>query len=268
MKSLTATALLQAVALPLASTAAASTLTNNITLADGQISGNARDANGTLSFKGIPFAAPPVGNLRWHSPEAPTKWQQVLSTTVYGPSCYAPSIPQIPYSTPPSEDCLSLNVWTGAQQASEKRPVMVWIHGGGFQLESSSNPTYDGSKMAAEGVVIVTVNFRNNVFGFLALPELDKEGTPSGNFGLQDQLMALKWVQANIAAFGGDSENVTIFGVSGGAHSVGLLMSSPLSESLFDKAILESGAWWDSEVGPLETFSQARERGVAFEQKL
>ena len=261
--------LLPAVALPfLFATTVSAQLSNNITLADGQILGNPRDANGILNFKGIPFAAPPVRNLRWHAPEAPAPWQGVLNTTVYGPSCYASSIPQIPYFTPPSEDCLSLNVWTGAQQASEKRPVMMWIHGGGFQIEGSSNPTYDGSRLAAEGVITVTINFRNNVFGFLALPELDAEGASSGNFGLQDQLMALKWINTNIAAFGGDPDNVTIFGVSGGAHSVGLLMSSPLSKGLFVKAILESGAWWDSELGPLETFSQARERGAAFQRKL
>ena len=259
---------LLAAALPLVSATSVSTVTNSITLASGQILGNARDATGILNFKGIPFSAPPVGNLRWHAPEAPTKWQEVLNTTVYGPSCYAPTIPQVPYSTPPSEDCLSLNVWTGAQQASEKRPVMVWIYGGGFQFGSSAMSPYDGSKLAAEGVVVVTFNYRLGVFGFLALSELDSEGTLSGNFGLQDQQMALDWVKNNIAAFGGDPDNVTIFGESAGAHSVGLLMSSPLSKGLFEKAILESGAWWDSEAGPLETFAQARQRGAAFEQKV
>lgn len=261
-------AFLLAAAVPFVSAAAVSGLTNSVTLANGQILGNARDANGILNFKGIPFAVPPVGNLRWHSPEPPANWTGILNTTTYGASCYGPTIPQIPYTTAPSEDCLSLNVWTGAQQASEKRPVMVWIYGGGFQFGSSADIPYDGSKLAAEGVVIVTFNYRLGVFGFLALSELDSEGTPSGDFGLQDQQMALKWVKNNIAVFGGDPDNVTIFGESAGAHSVGLLMSSPLSKGLFNKAILESGAWWDSEAGPLETFPQARQRGAAFERKV
>ena len=243
-------------------------LTENVVIDNGPIRGNARDANGILKYKGIRFAQPPVDNLRWRSPQPPTTFNGTFNATAYGPSCYASTIPPIPYATPPSEDCLNLNIWTGAQQAIEKRPVMFWIYGGGFEFGSGSLSTYDGTLLSQQGVVIVTFNYRTGVFGFLALDELDKEGSNSGNFGLQDSLAALQWVKKNIAAFGGDPDNITIFGESAGAHAVGLLMASPLSKGLFQKAIMESGAFWDSEAGPLETFTQARARGAAFEKKL
>ena len=249
------------------SLATPSALSQNVTLSTGSIEGNPRNANGILNFKGVPYAQPPIANLRWHAPEAVTKWQGTLNVTAFGDSCFA-STNEEPYFTPPSENCLFLNIWTGAQQASEKRPVMVWIHGGGFQFGSSAQPTYDGSNLAGEGVVVVSLNYRLGVFGFLALSELDAEGTLSGDFGLQDQQLALTWVKNNIAAFGGDPDNVTIFGQSAGAHAIGILMSSPLSKGLFNKAILESGAFWDSEAGPIETFIQARQQGAAFEEKL
>ena len=175
-------------------------------------------------------------------------------------------MPSVPLYAPQDEDCLTVNVWTAAQTRSEMRPVMVWIYGGGFEFGGSADPTYDGGKLAQEGVVMVSFNYRLNVFGFLALPELDEEGSPSGNFGLQDQLAVLRWVKAHIAAFGGDPENVTIFGESAGAMSVGLLMSSPLAHDLFDKAIMESGAWWDGEHGSLPNATEARRRGLALEQ--
>ena len=128
-----------------------SALNQNVLLSTGPIQGNARDANGILSFKSIPYAQPPVGNLRWRPPQAATSHQAILNATAFGNSCYSNSVPAVPYFTPPSEDCLSLNVWTGAQQASEKRPVMLWIYGGGFQFGSASTPVYDGSHLAAEG---------------------------------------------------------------------------------------------------------------------
>jgi para-nitrobenzyl esterase len=145
---------------------------------------------------------------------------------------------------------------------------MLWIHGGGFQFGSAAQPTYDGSYLAAEGVILASINYRLNVFGFLALPDLDKEGSPSGNFGLQDMQLALSWVKKNIALFGGDPDNVTIFGESAGAHAVGLLMASPRSKTLFHKAIMESGAFWDSSHGPLDSFAQARQQGLSLTKKL
>ena len=268
MKAVSVLAAAAALAPSVLGAPAAGPLTENVVISNGHIRGNARDANGILNYKGIRFAQAPVGNLRWRSPQPPTNFNGTLDATAYGPSCYASTIPPIPYATPPSEDCLNLNIWTGAQQATEKRPVMFWIYGGGFEFGSGSLPTYEGTRLAQQEVVVVTFNYRLGVFGFLALDELDKEGSNSGNFGLQDSLAALQWVKKNIAAFGGDPDNITIFGESAGAHAVGLLMASPLSKGLFQKAIMESGAFWDSEAGPLEIFTQARARGAAFEKKV
>lgn len=239
-------------------------ISTTISINTGTILGNSPDANGILSFKGIPYAAPPVGDLRWKSPQAPASFKATFNATVYGASCYA-SATEVPYFTPPSEDCLFLNVWTGATLSTEKRPVMVFLPGGGFQFGGSAQPTYDGSHLAKNGVVVVTLNYRFGVFGFLGLIGLDAEGTSSGNYGLQDQIAALKWIQQNIAAFGGDPTQVTLFGESAGAHAVGMLMTSLLTNGLFSKAILESGAFWDSEAGPLATYQQARTRGAAFQ---
>ena len=145
---------------------------------------------------------------------------------------------------------------------------MIFIYGGGFEFGSSNNPTYDGSVFAQDGVVLVSFNYRLGNFGFLALPQLDSEGTNSGMFGLQDQIFAIRWVKENIAAFGGDANNILIFGQSAGAHSVGILMSSPLAQGSFNKAIMESGAWWDSEHGSMPTFDQARQIGTAWAQRV
>jgi para-nitrobenzyl esterase len=245
--------------------AIAASISTIISIDTGTILGNPRDANGILSFKGIPYAAPPIGNLRWKSPQAPASFKTTFNATVYGASCYASSAAEEPYFTPASEDCLFLNVWTGATLSTEKRPVMVFLPGGGFQFGSSAQPTYDGSHLATNGVLVVTLNYRLGVFGFLGLTGLDAEGTSSGNYGLQDQIAALKWVQQNIASFGGDPTKVTLFGESAGAHAVGMLMTSSLTNGLFSKAILESGAFWDSEAGPLATYQQARTRGAAFQ---
>ena len=246
----------------------AAAISSTVTISSGTILGNPRDANGILSFKSIPYAAPPVGNLRWSSPQAPPSFTGTFNATVYGDSCYASTAKEVPYFTPPSEDCLFLNVWTGATSTTQDLPVMVFIPGGGFQFGSSSQPTYDGSHLAKAGVVVVTLNYRLGVFGFLALTELDSQGTSSGDYGLQDQIAALKWVQQNIAAFGGNPAKVTLFGESAGAHSVGLLMTSSFTNGLFSQAILESGAFWDSEAGPLATYQQARTRGAAFESSV
>ena len=237
-------------------------LTATVELASGRIRGIERNRDGVLAFKGIPFAAPPVGALRWRAPADVISWNHVRDTTQFGSPCFAAPLPALGWlSKGHSEDCLTLNVWTAAHAAGEQRPVMVWIHGGGFEFGSSSLPGSDGGRLAAKGVVLVSFNYRLGVFGFLAHPELDGEGSASGNFGLQDQIKALRWVRGNIAAFGGDPDNVTIFGESAGAHSVGLLMASPPALGLFHKAIGQSGAYWDSEHGSISTRDEAQARG-------
>ena len=250
----------------------ASPLGSTVLLADGAIFGNERDSSGILSFKGIPYATPPVGALRWTPPQPPAPWIGTLNATQFGFSCWSniAGLGVVGSATPNNEDCLTMNVWTGATDSSEKRPVMFWIYGGGFQFGSSGDPTYNGTTMAGEGVIVVNFNYRLGVFGFLGLDELDKEGIPSGDYGLQDMLLALRWVKSNIAAFGGDPDSVTIFGESAGAHAIGLLMSSPIAkkEQLFHKAIMESGAWWDRSHGPLTTYDEARQYGANFKKKL
>ncbi len=232
-------------------------------LASGVLRGSDRDANGVLAFKGVPYAAPPVGSLRWRSPEAALPWKGVRDATQYGSRCWSALVGTPMPGTPFSEDCLTVNIWTGARRPAEKRPVMVWVHGGGFEFGSSMEPNTDGARFAEKGVVLVSLNYRLGVFGFLAHPELDREG-PSGDYGLQDQLAALRWVRANIANFGGDPDNVTLFGESAGSHAIGILMASPLSKGLFQKAIGSSGAFWDGEHGSLATFEEAHSRGIRF----
>ena len=172
-----------------------------------------------LSFKGIPFAAPPVGDLRWKPPQPVTPWTGVRPATAYGSDCMQLPFPgdAAPLGTPPAEDCLVVNVWRPAD-ASTKLPVMVWIYGGGFVNGGSSPAVYDGSQFAKRGVVLVSFNYRVGRFGFFAHPALTKESPngPLGNYAFLDQIAALKWVQKNIAAFGGDAGNVTIFGESAG----------------------------------------------------
>jgi para-nitrobenzyl esterase len=228
----------------------------------GHVRGRRRDVSGVLAFRGIPYAAPPVGPLRWRAPQPPTPWIGVRDALTFGAGCLS-ALEDDHRPGPRSEDCLYLNVWTAAKRAHEKRPVMVWIHGGGFQFGSSANPATDGGPLAAKGVVVVSFNYRLGIFGFLAHPVLDLEAQ-SGNYGLQDQLAALRWVKANIADFGGDPDNVTVFGESAGAMAIGILMASPLAHGLFHKAIGESGAFWDSRHGPLQGIEEARKRGLAF----
>ena len=254
-----------------AESAHSQSISSQVVLLSGTVQGTQRDANGVMAFKGIPYAAAPVGQLRWRPPQPAQGWQGIRDATVFGARCEgAPLLGPAPAGNVQSEDCLSVNVWSAAQTTSEKRPVMVWIHGGGFQtgVPTPSSPTTDGSSLAADGVVLVSLNYRLGVFGFLAHPALDSEGTPSGNFGLQDQIAALKWVRSNISRFGGDPDNVTIFGQSAGAMAVGMLMSSPLAHGLFQKAIGESGAFWDSEHGSLQTLAEARARGEALATQL
>jgi para-nitrobenzyl esterase len=228
----------------------------------GLVRGGQRAASGVLAFKNIPYAAPPVGALRWRASRPPTPWNGVRDALAFGAGCLS-ALENDHRPGPRAEDCLTLNVWTAAEQPDEKLPVMVWIHGGGFQFGSSANPATDGGLLAAKGVIVVSFNYRLGIFGFLAHPDLDSEA-PSGNYGLLDQLAALRWVQANIAEFGGDPDNVTLFGESAGAMAIGMLMASPLAHGLFHKAIGESGAFWDGKHGPLQGFEEARGRGLAF----
>lgn len=197
-------------------------------------------------FKGIPYAAPPIGKLRWRPPQLVTPWSGVRPATEFGPRCIQPDRSQrsIGYFGPEmeSEDCLYLNIWT--QGRSGIRPVMVWFHGGAFYLGSGSLPIFNGEQLARAGVVLVTVNYRLGRLGFLAHPELSRESGygASGNYGLLDQVAALRWIQDNIASFGGDPRRVTVFGQSAGSVSVSCLMSTPIAKGLFHRAIGQSGA--------------------------
>lgn len=224
---------------------------NRVRLKSGIVEGGA-DAAGIKYFKGIPFAAPPVDELRWKAPAPVAAWTGIKKCTEFGPSPMqgSPS-PFGPWTEeflipkePISEDCLYLNVWTASTSSRSKKPVVVWIYGGGFGSGGTGVPIYDGAATAAKGIVFVSMNYRVGVFGFLAHPELTKESghNASGNYGLMDQIAALKWVKENIAAFGGDPGNVTIAGQSAGSMSVNCLVASPLAKGLFNKAIAESGA--------------------------
>ncbi|MGC2163037.1 MAG: carboxylesterase family protein [Silvibacterium sp.] len=215
----------------------------HVRIAQGELVGEVTTM-GPYAFKGIPYAAPPVGPLRWHDPQPPASWQGVRDATNYGPACMQqPSIFHILPSAM-SEDCLYLNIWTSNLHPTSPAPVLVFIHGGGFVVGAGSQAAYDGANLAVRGAVIVTLNYRLGVFGFFAHPDLTAASPhhSSGNYGLLDQLAALRWVRRNIAAFGGDPHNVTVFGESAGAASIGYLMISPLAQGLFDKAILESPA--------------------------
>jgi len=205
------------------------------------------EENGVFAFKGLRYAAPPTGRLRWRPPHPPTAWQGIRQADSFGPVCPQRWLPFGPpgwRQEPADEDCLSLNIWTAAVSADEKRPVMLWIHGGAFEIGSGSTPAYHGDVLAKKGVVVVTINYRLGVLGFLAHPELTAESrySASGNYGLMDMIAALRWVHANIAAFGGDPHNITIFGESAGGGAVMLLTVSPLAKGLFQRAISESGA--------------------------
>ena len=196
-----------------------------------------------VAFKGIPYAAPPVGDLRWKPPQPATGWQEVRECNEFGPR----AMQGRGRGSAMDEDCLYLNVWTSKpQQSDEKLPVMVWIHGGGLTGGSGHQPNYDGQHFARKGVVLVTINYRLGSLGFFAHPELSAESPhgSSGNYGILDQVAALKWVQQNIASFGGDPNRVTIFGESAGGTSVYLLAATPLAKGLFHRAILQS-AWLD-----------------------
>lgn len=245
--------LLAALALILASTVAAHA--DDAPLAKTQ-SGPVRgvEAGGVAVFKGIPFAAPPVGALRWMPPAAPQSWTSVRDAADYGPICTQPARPDGALAAggdrPQSEDCLYLNVW--APKAAKAAPVMVWIHGGAHRVGSGEGRVYEGDAFARDGVVLVTLNYRLGALGYFAHPALTKAAGPKdwlGNYGLMDQMAALAWVRKNIAAFGGDPKNVTVFGESAGGSSILALLATPAAKGLFDKAIVESGGGWQKPGG-------------------
>jgi para-nitrobenzyl esterase len=240
-----------------------------VQLDSGQISGMDGSVSGVRVFKGIPYAAPPVGSLRWREPQPVPHWDGVRKADEFGAICTQPAFRGAtganPSANPPkmSEDCLFLNVWTAAP-ANDRRPVMVWIHPGGYQTGSGSAPGYDGEALAKKGVVLVTMNYRLGVFGFFSHPELSSESVhhASGNYALMDQVAALRWVQKNIAAFGGDPQRVTVFGDSAGSSSIANLMGSPQAKVLFQRAVGESGAWMGLSLTPARTLAEAEQAGV------
>jgi len=237
-----------------------------------------RTANGVLegvvspdgkvrTFKGIPYAAPPIGSLRWRAPQPAPSWTGVRKAVDYPKRAMQGRIydDMVFNDNGPSEDCLYLNLWMPENSPQAKLPVMVWIHGGGFAAGSSSEPRQDAGNLCKKGVMVVSLNYRLGVFGFFAHPELTKESghNASGNYGLLDQVAALEWVKKNIATFGGDPDNVTIFGESAGSSSVSGLIASPLAKGLFSRAIGESGAFF-STTAPMKSRTEAEKAGLKF----
>ena len=251
----------------------ASQIENVVRVEGGKIRGTTSMRKGVRLYASVPYAAPPVGDLRWRSPQPVVPWGERVRTA----DRLAPQCRQVPidktalfYSHPEeqSEDCLYLNIWTGAKRTDERRPVMLWLYGGGFMQGSSALRMYDGSAIADRGVVFVSMNYRLGVLGFLAHPDLSAESVRhvSGNYGTLDQIAALQWIRHNIASFGGDPNNVTVIGQSAGSMSLNLLTASPLATGLFDKGIGETGAV----MGMLSSqpLSAAEAKGKAFAETL
>ena len=231
------------------------------------------DASGVRVYKGIPYAAPPIGPLRWRPPEPAAAWIGVRPTHTFGPNSLQGVVWDDidPYAAGVSEDCLYLNVWTPAAPGTSARlPTMVWIHGGGFVAGSGAEPRYDGARLAARGIVVVTVNNRLNALGFLAHPELTAEldHRASGAYGMLDLVAALQWVKRNIAGFGGDPDKVTIAGESAGSQAASALMGSPLAKGLFARVIGESGAMFASPSRAPASLAEAEAAGLDFMRKV
>ena len=257
----------------LAALPAAAAITKPVKVQGGLVSGVPAKSKAITVFRGIPFAAPPVGDLRWKAPKAAVAWQGTRTADKFSASC----IQNIVQERKPwthefmahgeiSEDCLYLNVWTPAKSAQEKRPVFIYIHGGGNTEGSGSVAVYDGEGLAKKGLVVVTINYRLGVLGFLAHPELTKESDvkASGNYGLLDQIAAVRWVHDNIAAFGGDPARVTIAGQSAGASGVHNLTATPLAKGLFQRAIAESGSGVGAGPGNMRKLQDGEGDGVKF----
>jgi para-nitrobenzyl esterase len=253
--------------------AAAAAFREPVMLDSGLVGNSVESSPGVRVFKGIPFAAPPVGELRWAAPEPVAKWDGVRDASQFGNVCIQPdgaargpkgmNIAVAPGSPPMSEDCLYLNVWTGADAATERRPVMVYFFGGAFTEGAGSIPLYDGDALAQKGAVVVTMNYRLGPYGFFAHPALtaDSPHQASGNYGLADMVASLRWVRSNIAAFGGDPSNVTVFGQSAGAMAIGSLVTSPETKGLFHRAIGQSGSWMGLGPAPAMAMRARAEEG-------
>ena len=251
-------------ALLLSTVSAFAAISDPVKVEQGLLAGTSGVSPEVHVYRGIPYAAPPVGDLRWKAPQPAAQWKGVRQATEFSNACwqtpYPPAAAIYQTKLPPlSEDCLYLNIWTPAKSAKGRLPVMVWIHGGGFTRGYVGSQAYDGEALARKGVVIVTINYRLGIFGFFAHPKLSAESPhhASGNYALLDQLAALQWVKKNIAAFGGDPGRVTIFGESAGSWSVNALMASPLAKGLFHRAIGESGGSFE----PMKSLAEAEKEG-------
>lgn len=241
---------------------------DRVRISSGVIEGMPGSRPGIREFRGVPYAAPPVGPSRWAPPRPPPSWSGPRKAHCFGNRCVQthPFPDMLFRSSAESEDCLYLSIWTPAETAQDRLPVLVWIHGGGFFAGASDEGRHEGSSLAAKGVVLVEVNYRLGVLGFLSHPELTAESDhrASGNYGLLDQVAALEWVHENIEAFGGDPGNVTVFGESAGSLSVSALMASPLTVGLFHRAIGQSGGYFSSATLPLRSLPDAEEMGAEF----
>ena len=269
---------------------------DQVRVENGLVSGVAGISSGVRAFKGIPYAAPPVGANRWRAPQPAANWEGVRAGNAFGNRCIAgggggrqgaagarggragapgaqppapapaaaPAAPLPAPQPPQAEDCLYMNVWTSATSAADRRPVMVWIYGGGFTGGSGSEQRYDGDRLSAKGPVVVTLNYRLGLFGFFAHPDLTRESghNASGNYGMMDALAALNWVKRNIRAFGGDPDNVTVFGESAGANMIGSLVASPHAKGLFKRAIAQSGGYMGLTMAKMNLLAQHEQNGV------
>jgi para-nitrobenzyl esterase len=241
-------------------------LASPVLIESGAIQGTG--TNGLTVYKGVPYAAPPLGDLRWREPQPVKPWKGLRSADTFAPACLQKGV-SMPGEAPPTvnEDCLYLNIWTPTGTATEHLPVIVWIHGGGYSNGSASMPLYWGDRLAHKGVVVVTIAYRLGPLGFLAHPELTRESAhhSSGNYGLMDQIAALEWIQHNIAAFGGDAKRVTIAGQSSGSMAVSALMASPRAKGLFQRAIGESGGLFEPlELAPSYLLANAERDGQKY----
>jgi len=254
---------------------AAAATVDEVRIDSGALKGTV--AGGVVAFKGIPYAAPPTGQNRWRAPQPAPQWKGTRSAAAYGSDCMQLPFPgdAAPLGVKPEEDCLYLNVWSPVERPTGKLPVMVWIYGGGFVNGGSSPAVYDGTHFAESGVVFVSFNYRVGRFGFFAFPALSKEDPNAllGNYCFMDQVAALKWVRNNIAKFGGDPGNVTLFGESAGGMSVLAMMTTPLARGLFHKAIVESGGG-RAGIGPMRQVRESAPNlpsgeavGIAFAEK-
>lgn len=264
-------------AIKIEDTPAKGTINHSVSIEGGQVKGVIK--NGLTVFKGIPYAAPPMGDLRWKAPQPVVPWEGVRTADTFGPACPQAAFPDTNSIRNAvgdmSEDCLYLNVWTPVKSSDEKRPVMVWIHGGGFAIGAPNMESYDGTNLAQKGVVFVNFAYRLGALGFLAHPDLSAENDLgiSGNYGLLDQIAALTWIKNNIAAFGGDPDNITIFGESAGGISVSMLCASPLAKGLFQRAISQSGGSFGpvtekKTVGAVQPLTGGEKQGTRFAERM